>query len=209
VDLNFGIATGAYVQERDDWDAAIQRAAREGWRYLELTALRRTRLDRLVDVAAATLARFDRVSLHAPTDVYTATDLVDQIHRLDFRGDVVLHPDVWNDDALAKLKSCAVFENMDVNKQYGRNVADLSEVFERFPEAGFCIDVAHVWTNDPSLALGHHLLDEFGQRLRQVHVSGIEADGTHRETTKADLELYGPLLTRCRSVPWLLEATLA
>jgi hypothetical protein len=42
-----------------------------------------------------------------------------------------------------------------------------------------------------------------------VHVSGIEPDGTHRETTADDLKLYRPLLDRCREVPWLLEAELA
>ncbi len=81
-------------------------------------------------------------------------------------------------------------------------------MFAALPEAGLCLDVAHVWTNDPTLALGHELLDAFGDRLRQLHVSGIEPDGTHRTTTAADLALYEPLLERCDHVPWLLEAEL-
>ena len=36
----------------------------------------------------------------------------------------------------------------------------------------------------------------------------IEPDGTHRPTSHADLEVYAPLLERCRHVPWLLEAEL-
>jgi hypothetical protein len=40
-------------------------------------------------------------------------------------------------------------------------------------------------------------------------VSGIEPDGTHRPTTQRDLDLYEPLLERCRNVPWVLEAVLA
>src|SRR5207244_10248992 len=86
---------------------------------------------------------------------------------------------------------------------------DPNELFDAYPEASFCLDVAHVWTNDPSLRLGHRLIDRFGHRLRQLHVSGIEPDGTHRPTTRADLDLYAPLLARCRHVPWLLEAELA
>jgi sugar phosphate isomerase/epimerase len=97
---------------------------------------------------------------------------------------------------------------MDVAKTDCRFVDELAPVFDRFPQAGFCLDVAHVWTNDPSLQLGHDLLDAFGDRLRQLHVSGIEADGTHRPTTPADLRLYAPLLDRCAGVPWLLEAVL-
>ena len=98
---------------------------------------------------------------------------------------------------------------MDAVKSFGKDTADLSETFAAFPEAGFCLDVAHVWTNDPTLALGHELLDAHAGRLRQLHVSGIEPDGTHRPTTAADLELYAPLLARCAGVPWLLEAELA
>lgn len=77
-----------------------------------------------------------------------------------------------------------------------------------FPAAGFCLDVAHVWTNDPTLGLAHELIDSLGHRLQQLHVSGIEADGTHRPTTTDDLKLYEPILARCRHVPWLLETEL-
>jgi hypothetical protein len=70
-------------------------------------------------------------------------------------------------------------------KSFGQNAADLESVFDVYPEAGFCLDVAHVWTNDPTLRLAHDLLDSFGQRLRQLHV-WIEPDGTHRPTTRAE-----------------------
>ena len=36
-----------------------------------------------------------------------------------------------------------------------------------------------------------------------------ERDGSHRPTTQADLELYGPLLERCEAVPWILETVIA
>lgn len=202
---NFGIATGSYVEERDEWSAAIARAAGEGWPFLELTAVGGSRLDLLATVDTASLAPFERVSVHAPSRGYTAEELLIGVRALPFACDLILHPDVWRDDRLAELAERAVFENMDLNKEYGRSVDELGEVFARSPHAGFCLDVAHVWTNDTSLALGHDLLDAFGDRLRQLHVSGIEPDGTHRDTTKADLELYAPLLDRCRFVPWILE----
>jgi hypothetical protein len=102
-----------------------------------------------------------------------------------------------------------VLENMDVNKPFGRSASDLSATFARFPAAGFCLDVAHVWTNDRSLALGHELIDAFGSRLRQLHVSGIEADGSHRPVTQDDLALYRPLLERCAHVPAIFESVRA
>lgn len=207
----FGIATGAWP-ERDDWPVAVARAARERWRIVELTAITEELLASLrSDLAQGTLEVFDRVSLHAPA-LFESTPgaWADELARLAWDHDLVLHPDVYrNESWLAELGSRAVFENMDAVKSFGRGVDDLGTVFERFPDAGFCLDVAHVWTNDRSLALGHQLLDVFGGRLRQVHVSGIEPDGTHRPTTRVDLDLFDPLLRRCRHVPWLLEAELA
>jgi sugar phosphate isomerase/epimerase len=124
--------------------------------------------------------------------------------------DLILHPDVYRqEEPLADLGARAVFENMDVNKPFGRTVQDMAEMFERFPSARLCLDVAHVWTNDRTLRLGFELLDAFGDRIRQIHLSGIEADGTHRPTTPTDLELYQPLLDRCPHVPWVLEAELS
>jgi hypothetical protein len=210
VTRTFGIATGAFFDERDDWEAAIARATRERWRWIELTAIR-GRLDPLLgflERAPTALDTFERVSVHAPAQMEESpADVIAALAPLPF--DVVLHPDVYGvERACARLGTHAVFENMDISKAFGRGVEDLRTVFVSFPDAGFCLDVAHVWTNDPTLALGHGLLDELGGRLRQLHVSGIEPDGTHRLTTRDDLGLYEPLLARCRHVPWLLEAEL-
>lgn len=212
VGSGFGMATGSFLAERDDWPSAVGRARAEGWTILELTAIDEARLDALVELLALepwTLDAFERVSVHAPVRFGGSTDTA-RASLLGLPHDVVLHPDVYRDQAwVVDLGARAVFENMDVAKRFGRELADLRQVFAAFPEAGFCLDVAHVWTNDPTLELGHELIDELGGRLRQLHVSGIEADGTHRPTTRADLDLYAPLLDRCRVVPWLLEAELA
>ena len=208
----FGIATGAYVDERDDWRSALARARQERFATIELTAIRNERLDALTTLLAddpGALDGFERVSVHAP-----AHDFVDDpkpARKLlpTLPHDVVFHPDVYREQEwIRELAARAIFENMDATKQFGRDVGDLAETFAAFTDAGFCLDVAHVWTNDPTLALGHELLDAHGGRLRQLHVSGIEPDGTHRPTTPADLELYEPLLARCGGVPWLLEAEL-
>lgn len=208
----FGIATGAYVDERDDWPSALARARQEGFATIELTAIRNERLDALTTLLAddpGALDGFERVSVHAPArdfvdDPKPARELLPTLPH-----DVVFHPDVYREQEwIRELAARAIFENMDATKQFGRDVGDLAETFAAFPDAGFCLDVAHVWTNDPTLALGHELLDAHGGRLRQLHVSGIEPDGTHRTTTAADLELYEPLLARCSGVPWLLEAEL-
>jgi hypothetical protein len=209
----YGIATGSYVAEREDWRRAIDRARSEGWRFVELTAVFESLESSLARVLAEDdrlLDGFERVSLHAPIRATSGPSLVEEIAALPLDGDVIFHPDAWaGERGLDRLGTRVLFENMDIAKRFGRTPDDLRTVFARHPDAGFCLDVAHVWTNDPSLRLGHDLLDEFGDRLREAHVSGIEPDGTHRPTTRADLELYRPLLERCRGVPWILEAVVA
>jgi hypothetical protein len=210
---NFGIGTGAFLAERDDWPAAIGRAREEGWRVVELTAISESLFNRLspyLDATNGALGYFDRVSIHAPAVFDSSPSTVARtIPSTLARYDLVFHPDLYRDEpALTDLGARAVFENMDLNKSFGRTVADLADVFDRFPSAGFCLDVAHVWTNDRTLQLGFELLDAFGARLRQLHVSGIEPDGEHRPTTERDLDLYQPLLERCAHVPWVLESEL-
>ena len=210
---NFGIATGAFLAERDDWALSLARAVSEEWPFLELTAGEERRLETLVPVLrddASTLLKFRRVSIHAPVRFRTSAGAAaSTIAAAAADFEVVFHPDVYGDETwLEQLGSKVVFENMDRTKATGQTAADLRPLFDRFPQAGFCLDVAHTRTVDPTLALAHDLLDNFGDRLRQLHVSGIESDGTHRPTTAADLDLYQPVLDRCTAVPWLLEAEL-
>src|SRR5262245_23422976 len=211
---NLGIATGAFIVERDEWRASVAKAAAVGYRYLELTAITLERLDRLLPFLAEqsdVLKPFERVSIHAPAaEARESTNaVIVELARLNHGFDVVLHPDVFKDEpSVLLLGSRAVFENMDCQKDFGRATSDLEGVFGTFADAGFCLDVAHVWTNDRTLRLAHELIDNFGHRLRQLHVSGIDDDGTHRPTTRDDLRLYEPVLARCRHVPWLLETEL-
>jgi sugar phosphate isomerase/epimerase len=210
---NFGIATGAFDDERDDWDAALAKAARGGWRVLELTAVTEDLLYALISLLGrdeVALNPFERVSLHAPVVFRTsATAVARRLVALPHAWDIVVHPEEYmGEPLLLSLGRRLVFENMDSQTSFGRSVADLGSVFDAHPEAGFCLDVAHCWTSDPSLRLAHDLLDSFGDRLCQLHVSGIEPDGTHRATTRRDLDLYAPVLARCPHVPWLLEAEL-
>jgi Xylose isomerase-like TIM barrel len=205
-----GISTGAYERERDTWSLALKRAKEERWACVELCAIVPPLVTSLAEyLVEDDLGAFDRVSVHAPVGVASPNEAISELLHLPLEGDVILHPDLYRTaDAVSELGPRAVFENMDVAKRFGQTVADLAAVLERFPDAGFCLDVAHVWTNDRSLDLGHALVDAFGARLRQLHVSGIEPDGTHRATTDDDLALYAPILERCSHVPHVFETVL-
>jgi sugar phosphate isomerase/epimerase len=101
-----------------------------------------------------------------------------------------------------------VIENMDARKDRGRTADELKPVFDVLPAAGLCFDVAHAWSVDPSMAVGHELLNRYTSRLRHLHVSSISGDCQHEPLTAEHAELFAPLLSRCKDVPWILEAPL-
>jgi sugar phosphate isomerase/epimerase len=104
-----------------------------------------------------------------------------------------------------RLGTRLVLENMDGRKSSGRTAHELDLVFEQLPDAGFCFDIAHACSVDPSMGVATDLLDRFRSRLRQVHVSSLE-DGHHVPLTYDDEERFAAILDRCRDVPWILEA---
>jgi hypothetical protein len=60
--------------------------------------------------------------------------------------------------------------------------------------------------NDASMSMAHDLLDAFGDRLAEVHISSILPSGTHVPLEWEDLAVFEPVLKRCAGVPWILEA---
>ena len=122
-----------------------------------------------------------------------------------------MHPDAIDDPRrTGALGPCLVLENMDARKPTGRTAAELAPYFAALPEAGLCLDVAHVLSVDPSMAEGERLLDAFAGRLRHLHVSSIDDDVPPRAAHRG---ARGRASSRCcgaaRDVPWILEAPLA
>ena len=69
--------------------------------------------------------------------------------------------------------------------------------FEALPEAGFCLDVAHAWSIDPTMDVARELLDRFRSRLRQVHLSSLSG-GHHVPLTDRG---RGAVCRRAGSLP--------
>jgi hypothetical protein len=206
-----GASTG-YLKPRGDWEPLIAHAAEVSPFAVELAALSEPELGALETwLSERAAVGFRYVSVHAPVKERSLpeADLVARLHALPgYVSSIVLHPDVIEDPALyAPLGRRAVIENMDSRKANGQSAADLKPLFDALPAAGFCLDIAHVSSVDPSLALASELLDAFGSRLRQVHLSSL-VDGRHSPLTAADAERFRPALKRCVDVPWILEAPL-
>lgn len=205
-----GASTGA-LGRGDDWPALVRAACRVSTHAVELAAHDAAELPGLIAyLSGRPRMPFRRVSVHTPVKGVAGladAERVAELRRLPVGvRTLVAHPDLVGDPAPWRaLGRRLVFENMDDRKPTGRTVAELEPLLAALPEAGFCLDIAHAHTVDPSMRLAAELLDRFRCRLREVHLSSIRA-GTHTELTADDESLFAPLLSRCRDVPWILEA---
>lgn len=206
-----GASTGFMAGTRGDWPALVEEASRLSSFAVELAALAEDELPALLDfLASAPPLPFRYLSVHGPSKGRRMPE-AEMVARLaglpPFVDAIVLHPDQIEDPAhYTSLGGRLVIENMDSRKPAGQQGEELEALFEELPAAGFCFDVAHAWTVDPTMALGRDLLDRFAPRLRHVHLSSISPDHKHVPLSAEHEELFAPLLSRCRDVPWILEA---
>jgi zinc D-Ala-D-Ala dipeptidase len=202
-----GVATEVFGQ--GEWPNLVARAAAWSGAAVELSALTDAELAGAVAFLLRSRPAFAHLSLHAPLALPDAGEaaLLAKLNAAQTRvAAVIQHPHVLADPAaLSPLGERLVLENMDAHKESGRVVAELEPYFRALPEAGFCLDVAHVKTIDPSMRLAHDLLDAFGRRLRELHLSGIRDNGAHVPLDHDAVTSYAPVLRRCRDVPWILE----
>jgi hypothetical protein len=206
-----GASTGYMEDLRGEWDELVRRAGDLSSFAIELAALSEDELPGLLEYFSdEPPLSFRYVSVHAPSKGLTIPepDLVAGLAGLPRWIDaIVVHPDVVRDPAnYAPLGRRLVLENMDKRKGDGRSVEELQGFFERLPEAGLCFDVAHAASIDPSMEEGARILDAFAGRLRHVHLSSLDEESHHVSLRPDDEERFAGLLSRCRDVPWILEA---
>ncbi|MDA8067527.1 MAG: TIM barrel protein [Actinomycetota bacterium] len=204
-----GVSTGIFKQERGAWPQLVAQASGISTYVVELSALSGDELPGLLAyLRGQPRLPFRYVSVHAPAKDFDEQTVVGQLAELPFEvRAIVVHPDAMLDPGSYRtLGTRLVIENMDDRKHAGRTVDELQPVFDDLPDAGFCFDVAHAWSVDPSMQLAHELLDQFRTRLRHVHLSSLGSDGHHIPLRAEDEQLFGEVLQRCRDVPWVLEA---
>jgi hypothetical protein len=205
-----GVSTGVFEASRGDWPALVDEACRVSTFAVELSALSGDELPGLITyLRNKPRLPFRYVSVHAPVkhQGFDEPTLVQQLAELPvWVRSIVAHPDAISDlGAFRSLGTRLVLENMDDRKNTGRTAAEIEPVFAELPDAGFCLDVAHAWSIDPTMMVAHELLDRYRSRLRHVHLSSL-SDGHHVPVAPADESLFAEVLDRCRDVPWILEA---
>jgi hypothetical protein len=206
-----GASTGYIASYRGDWPKLVEEASRVSSFAVELAALEEGEFSSLLDfLAAGPPLPFRYLSVHGPSKGrgMSERELVARLCDVPPVVDsIVLHPDRIDDPLLYEpLGSRLVIENMDDRKSFGGYGEDLESLFDRLPSAGFCFDVAHAWTVDPTMQVGEDLLSRFASRLRHVHLSSISPAVGHVSLSAEHEALFEPLLARCRDVPWILEA---
>lgn len=195
-----GFSTGALA--RSDVHAAFGLLAYRGTGAVELSALRAHELRPLLQaIPALDLGGYAHLSVHAPSAFPASQEreIAAALLPLARRGWlVVVHPDTLRDFRVwGRFGDRLCIENMDERKPVGRTVPELEAVFARLPRASFCFDVAHARQLDPAMEQAARLLEAFGDRLAEVHVSELDAHSRHVRLSPAGVRA-------CRAVAGLI-----
>lgn len=151
---------------------------------VELSALRQNELPALVALLdELNLEQFEYVSVHAPSALqleYEETAL-ELLARAQERGwPIIVHPDAMhNRRAWARFGQLLYVENMDIRKPIGQTASHLAAIFADLPQASLCLDLGHARQVDPTMSEAAQILLQFGSRLRQLHVSEVNAQSKH------------------------------
>lgn len=138
---------------------------------------------------------FPRVSIHAPSSFPFGKEpiIASQLSVMSTLGfDIVVHPDAIADwEIWRPFGDRLLIENMDERKGIGRDITEMRWIFDKLPQASWCFDIGHVMQN--AVEVGHglrmkHVVDmyeAFKARLREVHLSCVDAEYKHYPLTHA------------------------
>ncbi len=132
---------------------------------------------------ALDLAAYNFVSLHAPSrlspgDEEKVIGLL--VSAMEQGIAIVAHPDVISSpSAWRRFGRQLLIENLDKRKRFGRTARDLQAVFGELPEAKLCFDIAHARQVDPTMTEARFILEVWGDRLAEVHISELNTRSHH------------------------------
>jgi hypothetical protein len=186
---HIGFSTGA-VACGDFSSALALLATQHGIDSIELSALRIHEAEPLARaIPGMDLDRYSYISFHAPS-FFSAEEeayLVDVLKQfLPEKWPIVLHPDTIHDASLWRaLGERVAIENMDRRKSTGRTAEELRSNFSFLPDARLCFDVGHARQCDTSMTESYRILEAYGSRLTQLHVSEVNSASQHDPITYA------------------------
>jgi endonuclease IV len=96
---------------------------------------------------------------------------------------------------------------MDKRKAIGRTVEELSDLYQRFPAAGLCFDIAHAHQVDTSMTEAYRILRAFKARIRQLHISEVTSSSKHDRISESALRSFQTVADQLpKDVPVILES---
>jgi hypothetical protein len=177
-----GFSTGALA--RSSYRRALQMLDDKPVNAVELSALRQEELQSLIDdLGNLNLDKYSYCSFHAPSSMEpsfepTAIKLLERVAIRDWP--IIVHPDALHTPAAwAHFDDLLCIENMDKRKSIGQTAADLARIFELLPGASLCLDLGHARQVDPTMTEAAAILQNFGSKLRQLHVSEVNTQSKH------------------------------
>lgn len=164
--------------------------------------------EQLDDEDVSKIRQFKFISIHAPALIsenpktwlrYPSKEgnlIVDQILDVAQRihaNAILFHPDLVDDFEWLneKVGDLLVFENMDIQKQFGNTIGDLQTIFMKAPKAKWVCDVNHIYTIDQTMNLSEEFHQNFQNRLAYYHLSGYGGWHDALHISQEDIILRG------------------
>src|SRR5579864_1142623 len=208
-----GFSTGALA--RGDVQRALELLRGKTANAVELSALRQTELPALVHLLDdLDLRQFEYISVHAPSALEPeyeniALELLAGVQERHWP--IIVHPDAmyrmaeWN-----RFGELLYIENMDIRKPIGRTASDLAEIFGNLPQACLCFDIGHARQVDPTMSEAAQILLQFRDRLRQLHISEVNAQSKHDPLSLEAVMAFRRVASLIpREIPIILESRVA
>lgn len=205
-----GFSTGALAYS--DFRLGLSIIKQNNLRAIELSALRENELQPLIEsIDTLELKPFDYISVHVPSKLRSLSEerVVALLQILAVKNwPLIVHPDVIQSfDRWRIFGSLLCIENMDKRKPIGRTAHELTFLFESLPDARLCLDLGHVRQVDPTMSVALEILERFGERLHQLHVSEVNTNSQHdRLTFEAMLAFQKVSNLIPESTPVILES---
>lgn len=183
-----GYSTGALA--KGDFRLGLEMIRRQRITVVELSALRDKELAPLLDsLDSLDLSFCSYISFHAPSrfEAHTEKEAADLLQGLlPRRWPIVVHPDaILDSGAWQGFGDWLCIENMDRRKPVGRTADELQSVFHAFPDASLCFDIGHAHQIDPTMGQATKILQSFGDRLKQIHMSEVSSSSGHNPMSDA------------------------
>jgi sugar phosphate isomerase/epimerase len=208
---SIGFSTGALAY--GDFEEGLRLLKGTKATAVELSALRQNEFEPLVRVIdRLELQQFRHISMHVPSSIEPDFEgpLLAALRHLPSDWLLVTHPDViskWNEWAALGPRLC--IENMDKRKPIGRTASDVRAIFDRLPDATFCLDIGHAHQVDPTMGEAVLLLEEFSGRLRQLHVSEVNSESKHDPVSLESAAAFSVVVSLIEErIPIIVESRL-